>query len=127
MRTMSYGAKKDANHKEVIGALEAGGACVLDLSTLGYGAPDLFFWCGWAWHAAEIKNPKTSYGRRGLNKMQREWAERWKGAVEVLILRSGEEAIQTLNRLRKGRQGPALPPDIASVETPEQAIAEMMR
>jgi hypothetical protein len=73
-----YGAKKDANHKEIVKALEQMGACVVDFSSIGGGMPDLAVWCRAAWHMVEIKNLETGYGRRGLNKLQE--VKDWQGA-----------------------------------------------
>lgn len=79
-----YGAKKDANHKEimqVIGQITA----VMDLSHAGYGVPDGVAWIGDGWHLFDIKNLKTQYGRRGLNARQKKWAEDWRGGPVYLI------------------------------------------
>lgn len=91
MAKMKYGAKKDANHKEIVDALTAMGANVLDLSSLGCGVPDILVWTVRGWILADIKNPNTAYGKKGLNKRQREWAAAWKGGP-VYIIRTVDEA-----------------------------------
>jgi hypothetical protein len=97
MRNAGIGHKKDANHNEIVKELERNGVFVLDLSTLGGGAPDVLCWVNWfdesSWQTVEIKNPKTGYGRRGANKNQKKWADgaRRSGCV-VWILSSIEEA-----------------------------------
>lgn len=119
-----YGHKKDANHREIVEALHALGAGVIDISSLGYGAPDLVVWCRGAWHLADVKNPRTSYGRHGLNKHQARWADEWRGGP-VYLLRSIEEAA----RLVTGDVGSLhrYPPDREPLAvTPEEEAFERM-
>ena len=85
MAKRKYGNKKDANHKEIVDAFEALGASVLDLSDMGCGVPDLIVWCMNGWQLVDVKNPKTGYGRRGLNPLQREWASKWKGGPVYMV------------------------------------------
>ena len=33
----------------------------------------------------EIKNPKTQYGRKGLNENQKTWFDEWKGGAYFLV------------------------------------------
>ena len=80
-------AKKDANHGDVVAALEAGGAVVHDCSTLSAGFPDLLVWHRNQWQLVEIKNPATYYGRKGLTAAQTAFAMDWKGSP-VLIVRT---------------------------------------
>jgi hypothetical protein len=94
--TRKYGAKKDANHNEVVEAFKALGADVLDTSNLGGGVPDLIIGCRNAWHLVDVKNPNTGYGRRGLNKRQKEWALAWKGGP-VYLISTVEEAADLVN------------------------------
>lgn len=87
-----YGAKKDANHQEVfqvIGLFTA----VKDLSGAGFGVPDGLAWAGGGWQLFDVKNPKTGYGKRGLNPIQRRWADDWRGGPVYLIY-SVEEAMR---------------------------------
>lgn len=87
---MKYGAKKDANHSEII--LELRKHCaVYDLSDVGRGVPDGVAWINNAWHLFDIKNPKTGYGRRGLNEVQKKWISMWPGGPVYLIY-TAEEA-----------------------------------
>lgn len=88
---MRIKAKKDANHNEIVAILEAGGAVVKDMSTQGRGFPDILVWHLEAWYLIEIKNPKTEYGRKGLNKNQLDFVKDWKGGP-VFIMRTNEEA-----------------------------------
>lgn len=81
---MKYGAKKDANHAEIFEELRK--HCkALDLSDVGRGLPDGMAWIGGAWHMFDVKNPKTSYGKRGLNTIQKKWIAQAEGALVYLI------------------------------------------
>lgn len=79
-----YGAKKDANHKEVFAAISEITA-VKDLSAAGCGVPDGIAWVDGGWHLFDVKNPNTGYGKRGLNKRQKSWADDWRGGPVFLI------------------------------------------
>lgn len=85
-------ARKDANHVAIVTVLEQCGAFVRDLSALGRGAPDLLVWAQNSWQLAEVKNPETWYGRRGLSRLQSEWADEWRGGP-VFILRTSDDAV----------------------------------
>ena len=81
---MKYGPKKDANHNEIFEELRK--HCpVYDMSAAGMGVPDGVAWIAGAWHLFDVKNPKTSYGKRGLNKVQKKWLTQWKGGPIYLI------------------------------------------
>ena len=79
MAKRTYGAKKDANHQEVVDAMRALGASVIDTSHMGGGFPDLIVGYRGVTLLMEIKNLKTAYGRRGLNRTQVKWKEAWIG------------------------------------------------
>lgn len=83
--TRKYGARKDANHAEIVNEFKRLGVPVLDASNVGGGMPDLVVMIGGVLHLVDVKNPKTGYGRRGLNKRQKEWALEWKGSPVYLI------------------------------------------
>ena len=83
--TMKYGAKKDANHHEVVDALKKAGAYVIDMSHVGGGFPDLITGFQGKTLLMEIKNPKTSYGKKGLNKNQLKWKEQWTGGPYCIV------------------------------------------
>jgi hypothetical protein len=82
---MKYGVKKDANHNEIVDALEKAGAYVLDMSHVGRGFPDLIVGFKSETILMEIKNPKTSYGKKGLNKNQLKWKENWLGGAYCVV------------------------------------------
>lgn len=87
-----YGVKKDANHKPVIEMIQQFVA-VCDLSHAGYGVPDGIAFIQGNWQLFDIKNPETSYGKRGLNKVQKKWIADWRGGPVYLIY-TVEEAEQ---------------------------------
>lgn len=91
--TQKYGAKKDANHKEIFDAMRAVGTSVIDLSQQGCGVPDGVAWISNGWQLFEVKNPKTGYGRRGLNQVQKKWLSQFSQGGPVYIIRSVEQAI----------------------------------
>ena len=78
-------ARKDANHHEIVDALTKAGAYVLDMSHVGGGFPDLIIGFQQKTILMEIKNPKTSYGRKGLNKNQLKWKEQWIGGSYCVV------------------------------------------
>lgn len=82
---MRYGAKKDANHKEIFDEFNRLDIPVKDLSVHGCGLPDGLAWICDAWHLFDVKNLKTAYGRRGLNEVQKKWVGQWKGGPVYLI------------------------------------------
>lgn len=92
MAKKKYGAKKDANHNEIFDAIAAFTA-VKDLSAAGCGVPDGLAWVNDGWQLFDVKNPKTAYGKRGLNERQKKWAEDWRGGPVYLIY-SVDEAIK---------------------------------
>lgn len=110
MAKTKYGAKKDANHREVFDAISRFTA-VHDLSNAGFGVPDGIAWINGGWQLFDVKNPATRYGKRGLNERQQKWANDWRGGPVYLIY-TAEEAI----RFAKGQmEGIAkFPPDTVS-------------
>lgn len=83
--TRKYGAKKDANHNEVASVFSAMAVPFYDLSSFGRGLPDGLAWVQNQWHLVEIKNPKTGYGRRGLNPIQTKWHSQARGGPIFII------------------------------------------
>ena len=84
MAKLKYGAKKDANHSEIFDYIAAHTA-VKDLSNAGFGVPDGIAWVSDGWRLFDVKNPKTGYGKRGLNARQKSWADDWRGGPVYLI------------------------------------------
>jgi hypothetical protein len=90
-----YGAKKDANHNDISDALQKAGCAIVDVSNLGGGFPDLIVCRQRKTYLVEIKNTKTSYGKRGPNKNQKVWAQGW--PEKVYILKSLEDVERFVN------------------------------
>lgn len=111
--TMRYGPKKDANHNEIFEVLRKCCA-VYDLSVMGCGVPDGLAWVGEQWRLFDVKNPKTGYGRRGLNKVQKKWLAQWQGGPVYLI-----HNIDEATRFSRGEF------DGIKSMTPEAAKAEL--
>lgn len=83
-------SRVDGNQKEIVDALRAAGADVIDLSGVGGGVPDLIVGYGGRNFLMEVKNPKTRYGRRGLNKNQKAWWADWKGEWPMIVTTPSE-------------------------------------
>lgn len=94
-------ARKDDNHNEIVDALKLHGVSVIDTSSMGGGFPDLI--CGFAGKTLlmEIKNPKTYYGRKGLNKNQARWKDAWIGGPYAVV-DSAAAAIRAVEALKGG-------------------------
>lgn len=88
--TMKYGPKRDANHAELFAVLRKHCA-VYDVSTSGMGIPDGLAWVNGAWHLFDVKNPKTGYGKRGLNPIQKKWLSQAQGGP-IYLLYTTEDA-----------------------------------
>ena len=94
-----YGKRKDANHNEIVDAMTKVGAYVIDMSHVGKGFPDLIVGFQSKTILMEIKNRKTSYGRKGLNKNQLEWKEQWLGGP-YCIVDSPEAALRMIGVIK---------------------------
>ena len=99
MAKTKYGAKKDANHADVVSALKGAGASVIDTSHIGCGFPDLIVGYAGGTMLMEIKNPKTSYGKRGLNKNQQIWKDGWIGGP-YSVVDSVDSALRAIHTLK---------------------------
>ena len=78
-------AKIDANHQEIVAALQQLGATVQDLSQVAKGCPDILV--GWRGvnYLMEIKpSRKRNYKDGGLNSKQVKWHEKWRGQKAVI-------------------------------------------
>ena len=98
MRTRKYAVKQDANHAAIINGLRKLSYAVLDLKSLGGGAPDLLVYkrikfphvnvsSGWL---VEIKTDKGT-----LNAKQKKWRENWTGP-QPITARSLEELLKLI-------------------------------
>lgn len=80
-----YACRIDDNHTEIVSALKTAGATVIDTARLGAGFPDLILGFNGRTVLMEIKNPKTQYGRAGLNKTQLTWHANWRGGTLATV------------------------------------------
>jgi hypothetical protein len=87
--------RKDKNHNSIISGLKYAGAAIIDLSSMGYGIPDILVSYHNVLYLMEIKNPDNAYGRRGMNKNQKQWAERWRGKKPEVV-RSIDDALKII-------------------------------
>ena len=77
-------AKRDDSEREVIDALEAGGATVQQLS--GEGVPDLLVGVRGVAYLIEVKS-----GNKGLTPAQKQWHATWQGP-RVEVVRNAAQA-----------------------------------
>ncbi len=89
--SMRLKARKDENHDEIVAVFQRLGCVVLDLSREGRGIPDLFVKCGGEWHPVEIKNPKSAYGKAGLNSFQQKFQQ--EVGCEIPIVKTADDAV----------------------------------
>lgn len=93
----------DGNQREVVEALRAAGMGVIVASRMGNGFPDLIVGCDGLNVLVEVKNPRTDYGRKGLNGNQKRFAETL--GVEILIVHSGAEAVERVREYVRRKMG----------------------
>ena len=85
--------KTDRNQLEIIKALRSVGAVVCDLSSVGFGCPDLLVsFCGKN-HLIEVKNPERSR----FTTYQKEFYEKWKAPIH--IVKTVDEALTAIGIL----------------------------
>lgn len=87
-----YALRTDANQKAIVKALRDAGAKVKVVNQ----PFDLQVWAGEKSMYMEIKNPKTSYGRSGMNGKQTEEAQ----GLPVAMVDSVEAALRAYNVLK---------------------------
>lgn len=87
------GFAPDLNQQDVVEAYKARGAGVIDTSHIGSGFPDLIVGYAGRNHLVEVKNPRYTYGRRGLSSRQQAFAaEGWR----IHVVRSVPEALAVI-------------------------------
>lgn len=89
-----YARRTDANQGEIVYALRKAGAKV----KVVHQPYDLQVWIAEKTMYIEVKNPKTAYGKKGLNAKQQEEAQ----GLPVAMVDSVEAALRALNVLRLG-------------------------
>ena len=89
---MRYARRVDANQAEIVAALRKAGAKV----KIVHQPYDLQVWIGDRTMYIEVKNPKTGYGRKGMNEKQSEEAQ----GLPVYMADSVESALRALKILQ---------------------------
>jgi hypothetical protein len=89
--------RADGNHAEIVKALTAIGATVVDLHRVGGGVPDLLVGYRRVMVLVELKRPG-----KPLEPHQAEWAAAWRGSP-VLVAHSAFEAIAGIMAAASGR------------------------
>lgn len=90
MRRLGRTGHKDSNHREIVAALEAVGATVLDLSGVGYGCPDALVGYQGQDYPMEFKRPGGK-----LTEREEKFTDRWRGRP-VSIVESVEDALDVI-------------------------------
>ena len=90
-------ARRDTNHVEIVRALRAAGASVLELHAVGGGCPDLLVGYRRYNYLLEVKRPGVAGRKRGAvqnatNDAQASFAARWRGGSVHTV----EEPLQAL-------------------------------
>lgn len=76
-------AKVDTNQADIVKALRKAGATVQLLHRVGEGCPDLAVGYKGQTYLIEVKDGAKSPSKRGLNPIQVEWHDQWRGHVAV--------------------------------------------
>jgi hypothetical protein len=98
--TRFYKQRRDANHEELSKAFRKLGASVEDMVRTGVeGWPDVCVGFLSVTHLVEYKNPLTSYGRSGLSKNQKSFADGWKGE-RIWVVDSVEAVVDLITHWR---------------------------
>lgn len=90
---MRYARRTDMNQRQIVEALRAAGAKVKVI----HQPFDLQIWAGDKTMYIEVKNPKTGYGRRGLNAKQAQEAN----GLPLAIVTDIEGALRAYTMLCK--------------------------
>lgn len=100
---MRRAPRKDANHGDVVKALEMVGCKVQDLAAVGDGCPDLLIGIPTVRALAfvEIKDGDKSPSRRALTPDQVEWHQEWDG-YPVHIVESVSDALAIVAAIKRG-------------------------
>lgn len=96
---MRRAAKVDANHTQVVMALQAVGATVQSLAAVGQGVPDLLVGFQGKTLLMEIKDGKKPPSARRLTEQQLTWHGAWRGGP-VAIVDGVDAALRALGVLK---------------------------
>jgi Holliday junction resolvase len=92
-------AKVDANHAQVVSALQAAGAKVLSLAAVGDGVPDLLVGFRATLLLIEVKDGDKSPSRRGLTEKQKTFHAEWAG-LPLSIAYGPDDALRAIGVLK---------------------------
>lgn len=116
-------AKRDLNHAELVETFKRLGWSVLDMADMGRGMPDVIIGDSQGTYLVEIKNPATYYGRKGLSRSQKSFAETWGGVVHVV--KTIDEVVDLTKRLRETGRADGKPVPVVVVTDAKDAIEKM--
>lgn len=98
---MSARARKDANHNELVSLFERLGCTVAQMHACGVpGFPDIAVGAMGKTFLVELKNPNTSYGKRGLNPNQSAFSRDWRGG-RVYMASTADDVIELVQQWRR--------------------------
>ncbi len=96
---MRRAARVDANHEQVVVALQAAGATVQSLAAVGQGVPDLLVGFQGKTLLMEIKDGKKPPSARRLTEQQLVWHGAWRGGP-VSVVDGPDAALRALGVLK---------------------------
>lgn len=96
---MRRAAKVDANHTQVVMALQAAGATVQSLAAVGQGVPDLLVGFQGKTLLMEVKDGQKPPSARRLTEQQLTWHGAWRGGP-VAIVDGVDAALRALGVLK---------------------------
>ena len=96
---MRRAAKVDANHTQVVMALQAAGATVQSLAAVGQGVPDLLVGFQGKTLLMEVKDGQKPPSARRLTEQQIIWHGAWRGGP-VAIVDGVDAALRALGVLK---------------------------
>ena len=82
---MRRAAKVDANHTQVVMALQAAGATVQSLAAVGQGVPDLLVGFQGKTLLMEVKDGQKPPSARRLTEQQITWHGAWRGGPVAIV------------------------------------------
>jgi hypothetical protein len=96
---MRKAARVDANHTQVVMALQTAGAAVQSLAAVGQGVPDLLVGFQGKTILMEIKDGQKPPSARRLTEQQLKWHGAWRGGP-VAIVDGVDAALRALGVLK---------------------------
>lgn len=87
-----FARRTDLNHAELVREMREAGLCVIDLSRVGNGVPDLLVSNSDEMWLVEVKSPKGK-----MHERQRQWHDDWRGK-KPLIIRQLQEFLEATRK-----------------------------